>query len=137
MDQAQPQRSKILLEDDLINFRTTAVDRDPVRMGIGKHHPFVFLNACQLSAEGMVLSLGSGWPQAFLDVGASAFIGPLWSVQDESARDAAKHFYEELRLGKSMGEALQTMRKKWVDGGSVTFLAYTLYGDPAAKVVRV
>jgi hypothetical protein len=137
MDQAQPQRSKILLEDDLINFRTTAVARDAVRMGIGKHHPLVFLNACQLGAEGKVLSLGSGWPQAFLDVGASAFIGPLWSVQDESARDAATHFYEELRLGKSMGEALQTMRRKWLDGGSVTFLAYTLYGDPTAKVVRI
>jgi len=137
MDQAQPQRSKILLEDDLINFRTTAVDRDSSRMGIGKHHPLVFLNACQLGSEGMVLSLGSGWPQAFLDVGASAFIGPLWSVQDQSARDAATHFYEELRLGKSMGEALQTMRKKWLDGGSVTFLAYTLYGDPSARVVRI
>lgn len=137
MDQAQPQRSKIWLEDDRINFLTTAVDRDAVRMGIGMHHPFVFLNACQLGAGGMVLNLGSGWPEAFLDVGASAFIGPLWSVQDESARDAATHFYEELRVGKSMGEALQTLRKKWLDGGSVTFLAYTLYGDPAARVVRI
>jgi hypothetical protein len=137
MDQAQPQRSKIWLEDDRINFLTTAVDRDSVRLGIGSHHPLVFLNACQLGAGGMVLNMGSGWPQAFLDVGASAFIGPLWSVQDESARDAATHFYEELRVGKSMGEALQTMRKKWLDGGSVTFLAYTLYGDPTAKVVRI
>ncbi len=137
MDQAQPQRSRILLEDDQENFRTTAVDQDDVRMGIGKHHPLVFLNACQLGAEGKVLSLGSGWPQAFLEVGASAFIGPLWSVQDESARDAATHFYGELSAGKSLGEALQTMRRKWLDGGSVTFLAYTLYGDPTAKVVPI
>jgi DNA-binding protein HU-beta len=137
MDQAQPQRSKILLEDDLVNFRTTAVDQDDVRRGIGMHHPLVFLNACQLGAGGKVLSLGSGWPQAFLEVGASAFIGPLWSVQDESARDAATLFYGELSAGKSLGEALQTMRRKWLDGGSVTFLAYTLYGDPTAKVVRM
>jgi hypothetical protein len=136
MDQAVPQRSKILLEDDLTNFRTTAVDRDAVRMGIGKHHPLVFLNACQLGAAGMVLSLGSGWPRAFLDIGASAFIGPLWSVQDESARDAATLFYAELSAGKSLGEALQMMKKKWLDGGSITFLAYALYGDPTAKVVR-
>jgi CHAT domain-containing protein len=101
------------------------------------HHPLVFLNACQLGAGGKVLSLGSGWPQAFLEVGASAFIGPLWSVQDESARDAATLFYGELSAGKSLGEALQTMRRKWLDGGSVTFLAYTLYGDPTAKVVRM
>jgi hypothetical protein len=137
MDQAMPQRSRILLEDDLLNFRTTAVDREEVRRGIGKYHPLVFLNACQLAGEGKVLSLGSGWPRAFLDIGASAFVGPLWSVQDESARDAAKHFYQELSEGKSLGEALRTLRMIWLNGGSVTFLAYTLYGDPTARVVRL
>jgi hypothetical protein len=76
-----------------------------------------------------------GWPQTFLDAGASACVAPLWSVIDENAKEVATRFYRLVfEEQKTMGEALQQIRFEWKGRRSLTFLSYVLYGDPMARV---
>jgi hypothetical protein len=63
-------------------------------------------------------------------------------VIDESAKDAAADFYELVLKGNkesggkpvALGEALRTIRSKWKDKKSLTYLGYILYGDPTATL---
>ena len=111
------------------------VDQQKVRLGIGKHHPFIFLNACQVGASGNQLSLRTGWPECFLNIGASACVAPLWSVNDARAKKVAEDFYAMTRdQGMTLSQALRETRKQWVQGTHLTYLAYVLYGDPAARI---
>ena len=139
MNVQEPEKAVMQLEDG--NLTAPIVWRPESRRGLGKHHPFVFLNACQLGAGGQVAGLVFGWPQAFLRMGATACVAPLWSVVDESAKDVAERFYD-LTLKSAaddsadkpmaLGKALQQIRSLWLEKKSITYLSYVLYGDPAA-----
>jgi len=76
-------------------------------------------------------------PHKFLEAGAAAFVGTHWEVRDESARVFAEEFYRALlEDGVDLGSAVARARKAIKDiPGDPTWLAYTLYGDPAATVV--
>lgn len=135
-----PDKALIKLEDaDL--FASTVWSTE-TRRGIGRQRPLVFLNACQTGATGELLGFVFGWPQAFLRMGATACIAPLWGVIDESAKDAAADFYQLVLKGNkesgekpvALGEALRRIRSKWKDKKSLTYLGYILYGDPTAKL---
>jgi hypothetical protein len=129
-----PALSTLLLEDSN-NFDLGQVARDAVRNGEGRQHPIVFLNACQLGGAGLELGLVTGWPQTFLEAGASACIAPLWSIVDESAQEAAKMFYQAvIDEHKTLGQALQEIRGQWRQRHNLTFLSYLLYGDPTARI---
>lgn len=129
-----PADSALWLED-FRKFVTAYVASEEVREGVGKEHPFVFLNACQVAGVGTQLSRVVGWPQTFLDAGASACVAPLWSVVDKNAKEVATKFYRLVfDEGKTLGEALQQIRVEWKDRRSLTFLSYVLYGDPMARV---
>ncbi|MBI5015874.1 MAG: CHAT domain-containing protein [Deltaproteobacteria bacterium] len=138
MNAQTPDLSALILEDDVDTFQPPVVARQKVQRGLGAVHPLVFLNACQVGSQGAELSLMSGWPAAFLEMGASAFVAPLWTVNDERASEAAREFYD-LVFGPdaaTLGEALQAIRSHWAQKRNLTFLAYVLYGDPTARVVR-
>jgi hypothetical protein len=132
-----PEQAVIELEDaDLFATRVWSV---ATRRGIGRQRPLVFLNACQTAAAGELLGFVFGWPQAFLRMGATACIAPLWSVIDESAKDAATDFYGMVLKAAdngsiSLGEALRAIRSRWKDKKSLTYLGYVLYGDPTATL---
>jgi chaperonin GroEL len=129
-----PADSALWLED-FRKFVTAYVATEEVRDGVGREHPFVFLNACQVAGAGTQLSLVTGWPQTFLGAGASACVAPLWSVVDENAKEVATKFYRLVfEEGKTLGEALQQIRVEWKRRRSLTFLSYVLYGDPMARV---
>lgn len=137
MSAQQPEDSSLDLEDKKI--KPGLVGRPETRSGIGKSRPLVFLNACQVGGSGKVLGLVFGWPQAFLNIGATACIAPLWSVIDENARDIAQDFYQMTLIDsprKSLGEALQSIRQQWRAKRSLTYLGYVLYGDPTARIMR-
>lgn len=136
MDQQTPSLSVILLEDDQKNFVPALVIRESSQKGIGSQHPLVFLNACQVGGIGADLSFVTGWPQAFLSMGASAVIAPLWSVHDQPAHDIAKQFYNFIISNSpiSLGAALQHIRNQFKTTNDMTYLAYLLYGDPTAMV---
>ena len=136
MDQQAPSHSALLLEDDFTNFMPAVVKSPDIQRGIGAQHPLVFLNACQVGGAGVTLSFVTGWPQAFLAMGASAVIAPLWSIGDQCARDIAMNFYRYVISNSpvSIGAALQHIRNEFKKNRQMTYLAYLLYGDPTAII---
>jgi hypothetical protein len=104
---------------------------------MGKGKPLVFFNACQASRPGMGLTGLSGWPKQLIDNNISAFIGAYWSVKDSTAYQLSTKFYEVLAAGEPIAAALKTARLYARDNSNVgdpTWLAYTLYANPFAKV---
>lgn len=75
-----------------------------------------------------------GWAKQFLDRGAGAFLGPYWSVYDQSAYAFAREFYSRLLIGMPIGKAVQEARAAIKSSGSPTWLAYTVFADPLATV---
>ena len=103
---------------------------------IGKGKPIIFFNACQASRPGLGLTGLSGWPKQFIDNNVAAFIGAYWSVNDETAFKFAVKFYELLVSGETIAASLKKARLNIKDDGNPTWLAYTLYADPFAKITQ-
>ena len=68
----------------------------------GFGHPFVFNNTCSSSHE-IALTI--------IDAGARSYIGTLWSVGNETAKRAAKIFYEDLVQHGNLLSAFFAMNK--------------------------
>lgn len=136
MDALNPLRSQLVMEDSPANLRPTVISANEVEIGLGKEHPLIFLNACQVGASGASLSLMAGFPGAFLKAGASAVISPLWTISDEHAKAITEQFYQAAfaNPGTTLGEIMQSIHQQWADKQHLTFLAYVLYGDPQARV---
>jgi len=94
------------------------------------------MNACTTSGTTELYTELASWADRFLSCGSGAFIGTLWEVRDSSARQFSEVFYSELLQGQTLGEAMQTARAKLyaISPGDPTPLAYTLYGNPLARL---
>lgn len=104
-----------------------------VRRSMAATSPLVFLNACRSAGEANWFSGMSGWARGFVEAGAGAFVGTLWAVRSRSACTFAKAFYKELvDERQALGKAALHARKAARDDGDPTWLAYTVYGNPAA-----
>ncbi|MFF4403188.1 CHAT domain-containing protein [Streptomyces sp. NPDC001404] len=100
-------------------------------------HPLVFFNACRSAGQIDWFSSSLGWAPQFLRAGAGAFVGSLWPVRSDSALAFADFFYGSLvHLRATLGEASLMARRAVRDhaGGDPTWLAYAVYGSPAARV---
>jgi hypothetical protein len=95
--------------------------------------PIVFLNACQAGRAGYQLTGIGGFAQAFLKAGAGAFVGTLWSVEDQPAFHFGKAFYDALRAGDSISEAAIKAREASRQTDA-TWLAYVVYGHPHGRL---
>jgi CHAT domain len=99
--------------------------------------PIVFINACQTGQGGTGLAGLAGFVDAFLrpssENGAGALIGALWSVDDKLAFTFAQSFYGALKEGKTLVAAAQAAREASQGQNDLTWLAYTVYGDPFAR----
>jgi CHAT domain-containing protein len=125
-----PDRSEIRLEDGSFY----AEQLSGVAQNLGRSKPLVFLNACQVGQGGMSLTGVGGWASRFLAAGAGAFIGPLWSVYDKPACDFARKVYSELIAAKPIAEAVKNARLSIKQEGNPTWLAYSLFAYPLARV---
>jgi len=96
-------------------------------------HPIVFLNACESGRLGRSLTAWSGWPRTFWDAGAGAFIGTSWPVRDVPARAFCDAFYGSLLNGDTLASAAGAGRAAAKAKGDATWLAYKVYGRPAAR----
>lgn len=97
----------------------------------------VFLNACQVGTGAERLGRMAGFPAALVRGGVSAFVAPLWEVQDQVALEVSRGFYQHtLADGVAVGEALRRMREATVAGGSITPLAYLYYGHPGLQLAH-
>ncbi|MET9386921.1 CHAT domain-containing protein [Streptomyces sp. NPDC002928] len=96
--------------------------------------PLVFFNACRSAGEIDWFGASLGWAPQFLQAGAGAFVGTLWPVRSRSALMFADAFYRQLVVDKQpLGQASLAARKAISDqDGDPTWLAYAVYGSPAA-----
>lgn len=129
-DSQRPDNAQILLEDEpLYAWEISGKLRN-----FGRSHPLVFLNACQTSLEGMSLTGSGGWAKYILKTNAAAFVGTLWSVSDRAAYTFSKTFYAHLLAGIPIGEAARLARAEVRNMNDPSWLAYTVFADPLAKV---
>jgi CHAT domain-containing protein len=108
---------------------------DGVAAAFAKKHPLVFLNACEVGRRTPALFGLGGFADSFIQIGASAVIAPLWSVEDEAAHDVASEFYRRVKKEPNtpFAEILRGIRAKaYETGAKDTYAAYCFYGDPAA-----
>ena len=98
--------------------------------------PLVFINACRTAGEIPGLMTMMGWAKQFMGAGAGAFVGSLWAIRSSSARSFADAFYRALVVdGQPLGAASHQARRAIAeDEGDPTWLAYTIYGNPAATI---
>jgi hypothetical protein len=129
-----PNRFAIHLDD---GDRFTPDEVSGPRANVGKPAPLIFLNACQVGQGGMSLTGLGGWAQQFLQVGAAGFVGAIWNVHDNPAREFARSFYTSLLAGNTIGAATLGAREEIKRYQDATWLAYTVYGHPSATVALV
>ncbi len=126
-----------LFSDDLEQFVTNS--------GPITGYPLVFTSAC---ITGQIQEAGSGLEglaSQFIKSGATCFIGTLWEIMDDSAREFATHLYGSLNeLDKNLGDIILESRQllhekslKMLKNGEYfdpTGYAFILFGDPTIKI---
>lgn len=107
-----------------------------VQRGSWRDSPLVFFNGCRTAGQAPRLVRTTGWAEQFMRAGAGAFIGSLWAVRSSSARRFADHFYDHFHERRQpLGRASQLARMAIKEeAGDPTWLAYSVYGNPAATV---
>ncbi len=99
---------------------------------------FVFSNACQSAhteeweGEQGTRDDSFGLVNAFLRAGVKHYVGTFWKIVDEPGSLFAYEFYELLRSGRAIGEAVRQARCNLTDkhGADICWASYVLYGDP-------
>jgi hypothetical protein len=128
-----PNRSGLKLEN---RERLTPEYLSGIARRLGRTHPLVFLNACDVGQRAMSLTDIGGFAHKFLWAGAGAFVGAHWAIDDQIAYNFAQEFYTRLLGGFPVGQAIRASRIKIRDDhpGDPTWLAYTVFADPFARV---
>jgi hypothetical protein len=96
--------------------------------------PLVFLNACESGQQAPSLTDVGGWPRAFWEAGAGAFVGTSWEVHEKPAARFAESFYEALLDGGTLADSAAKARAEAKKAKDATWLAFTVYGQPTARV---
>ena len=117
-------------------FTPTLLATAEITQTLSARAPLVFVNACRSGGLAVSYNGMDGFARKFLAAGASTFIGSLWAVVDETAREFASTLYGGLLGGASLGDAVfQARREAASRPGDPSWLAYSVYGDPGATVV--
>lgn len=102
----------------------------------------VFANSCESARASCQIA---GVPEeyignlalAFLFRGVPHYIGTVAKVPDEESRKFAERFYQELRLGATMGQALGKARSRFFADSELPIWAYYVhYGDPLNRLIE-
>ena len=100
----------------------------------GRLHPLVFLNSCRSAVGDLALTSLDGWGPQFIRIGAAAFLGSMWAIADTSAGVFAGEFYKTLLEGGTVGVAVLAARMAIRALNPLSWLAYTVYCDPEARL---
>ncbi len=118
------------------SFVPMLLNKAVMRRGLADHRPLVFINACRSAGRVPEYTRMMGWAQQFMAAGAGAFAGTLWAVRSDTARVFVEAFYAALAAGTPLGAACRHARIETSrDHGDPTWLAYSVYGDPAARAI--
>jgi len=97
--------------------------------GLPARARLVVANSCGSAAS-------TEFARAFLIAGARNYVGTWWDVDDELARAFALALYEELVLGRTLGEALAAARTALREEDPLHWAAYLHYGDPRERLFQ-
>ncbi|MBE2234002.1 MAG: CHAT domain-containing protein [Anaerolinea sp.] len=121
-------RDRALTPEDVVGTESEAYLRSA--------RPGFFFNACQVGRQGWALTRMGGWANRLISAGAGLFIGPLWEVLDESALTFAREFYSALLADETVASATRRARLAARAAGDPTWLAYSVYAHPNARLKR-
>lgn len=96
--------------------------------------PGFMFNICHSGRMGWDLVELGGWANTLISEGAGLFVGTLWAVNDQSALKFAQTFYQSLLKGSTVADAVYQSRLAICKPGDPTWLAYSVYAHPNAKV---
>lgn len=131
---AEPDQDSVLLLDGNQPFTPHALIGPEVQGHLFRQRPSFVLNACHTGRQGFALTQLGGWVNRLVGSGAGLFMGPLWTVTDESARRFARHFYALLLEGDTVAQAVHGARAVIRQSGDPTWLAYSVYAHPNARL---
>jgi hypothetical protein len=95
--------------------------------------PIFYLNACTAGRVGPTAGRMGGFAANLLRGGCSGVIAPYWPVNDARAMDFSLELYDNLQSQRSIGEALQELRR--ANPTDPTYRAYAFFGDPWARSI--
>ena len=99
--------------------------------------PVVFANACSTGAKRYYGANSKNLAEAFIEAGASAFIGTLWQTTDKLSAEFAAEFYKHLRNGVPIGDSLRLAKvalAKKAGPLDIDWAAFSLFGDPEGRL---
>ncbi len=99
--------------------------------------PVVFGNACSTGAKKYYGANSRNLAEAFIEAGASAFIGTLWQTTDKLSTQFAAGLYEHLRDGRTIGDSLRLAKVEMVRKArrmDIDWAAFALFGDPSSRL---
>ena len=131
---AEPDQDSALLLDGNQPLTPNALIGPEVQGHLFAQRPGFVLNACHTGRQGFALTRLGGWVNRLVGSGAGLFMGPLWTVTDESARRFAQRFYALLLEGDTVAQALHGARDMVRQTGDPTWLAYSVYAHPNARL---
>lgn len=105
-----------------------------VEGALRKTRPTFFFNACHAGRQGWDWGRLAGWAQRLLACDAGAFLAPLWEVDETTALCFSKALYRQLLADKPVADAVRQARREARKEGDASWLAYSLYAHPNARV---
>ncbi len=126
--------SAIWLEDD--QSLTSKVITGSVEVYLREHRPAFVFNACEVGRQGWAITGLGGWASRLIGAGAGLFLAPLWVVNDGAALKFSKAVYQSLLMGQTVAEAVRLGRLAARREGDPTWLAYSLYAHPNARLAQ-
>jgi CHAT domain-containing protein len=102
---------------------------------LAEQRPVFVFNCCEVGRQGWSLTRIGGWANRLIGTGAGLYIGPHWIVSDGPAKTFALSLYDHLLSGDTVAAAVRKARLAARKQGDPTWLAYSVYAHPNARVV--
>jgi hypothetical protein len=96
--------------------------------------PGFVLNTCHGGRQTWGLTQLDGWANVLIGAGAGLVAAPRWAVTDRQALAFAQSFYRHLLGNASVAHAVYEARRAAFAAGDPTWLAYSVYAHPQARV---
>ena len=113
--------------------------QDIIGLKIERHireaRPAFIFNVCHGGRQGYSPTGLAGWANRLLSNGSGLFISPMWPAGDACALLFSKAFYSKLFDGGSVAEAVQEGRTAARTSGDLTWISYSVYAHPNARLV--
>ena len=127
--------SVLWLQDDQAFTPEHIIGRD-IEGHIAKNRPAFVFNACHAARQGWALTRLGGWANRLISTGSGLFLAPMWTVTDTLALSFCRAFYDALVAGETVAGAVRKGRSEARVKGDPSWLAYSVYAHPNARLAQ-